>query len=109
MGVSASSILPSTLPTDVESLRNNAPKNAVQAAEVAQQLEAVFASMLIKEMRNTLSEGLFGGENSDVLGGMFDLHMGQAMTDGRGLGIKQLVLDHSLVATNETKMDEDHG
>lgn len=60
--------------------------------EVAKSFEAVFASMLIKEMRNTLSEGLFGSEGSDVFGGLFDLHIGNAMTEGRGLGIKELVL-----------------
>ena len=60
--------------------------------EVATSLESVFASMLIKEMRNTLSEGIFGSEQSDVFGGLFDLHMGKAMTDGRGLGIKQIIV-----------------
>lgn len=61
---------------------------------VAEAFEAVFASQLVKEMRNTLSEGLFGSENSDVLGGLFDLHIGEAMTEGQGLGIKQMVLAH---------------
>ena len=63
--------------------------------EAAKEFESLFASMLIKEMRNTLSEGLFGSESSDVLGGLFDLHMGQAMTEGTGLGIRQLVLSHA--------------
>lgn len=60
--------------------------------EVAKSFEAVFASLLVKEMRNTLSEGLFGSESSDVFGGLFDLHIGNAMAEGRGLGIKELVL-----------------
>ena len=60
--------------------------------EVARSFESVFASLLLKEMRNTLTDGLFGQESSDVLGGLFDLHMGQAMAQGRGLGIKNMVL-----------------
>lgn len=60
--------------------------------EVARSFESVFASLLLKEMRNTLTEGLFGSESSDVLGGLFDLHMGQAMSEGQGLGIRNMIL-----------------
>lgn len=62
--------------------------------EVATAFEAVFASMLVKEMRNTLEDGFFGGESSDVLGGMFDMHIGQAMAESGGLGVKEMVLQH---------------
>ena len=61
---------------------------------VAESFEAVFASQLVKVMRESLSDGLFGDEQSGVLGGMFDLHMGQALAEGGGLGIKQLVMQH---------------
>ena len=67
--------------------------------EVAQSFESVFASMLVKEVRSTLSEGFFGSEQSDVFGGMFDLHMGRALTEGRGLGIREMVL-HQLEDQN---------
>lgn len=74
---------------------SNAPTLASQAAitpEVAKDFEALFASMLLKEMRKTLADGLFGSESSDVYGGLFDLHMGEAISEGRGLGIKELIL-----------------
>lgn len=67
----------------------------VGVEEAAQAFESLFASLLLKEMRNTLSEGFFGSEGSDVLGGMFDMHMGQAMTEGSGLGIRQMVMAHA--------------
>ena len=86
---SPASMVPPLSTVDVESLGASPGRNP---EDVAQALESVFASLLIKEMRKTLSDGIFGSEQSDVLGGMFDLHMGQAMTDGPGLGIKQLVL-----------------
>jgi Rod binding domain-containing protein len=89
MQVSATTALPPMSSIDTASL--GVPSNR-NAADVAESFESVFASMLVKELRNTLSEGFFGSESSDVFGGLFDLHMGQAMTEGRGLGIKQLVL-----------------
>ena len=88
MNVSASSYLP--MPgTDVASLRL---EHKTTPDDLAQSLEAVFASMLLKEMRSTLADGLFGGEQSDIMGGLFDLHLGEAMAAGDGLGVKQLVL-----------------
>lgn len=60
--------------------------------EVVGSLESVFASMLVKEMRKTLPEGFFGSEQSDVFGGMFDLHFGQALTEGSGIGLRDQLL-----------------
>ena len=87
------SISPATMIPSSSMAHSNALKVSPTAEpeEVARSFEAVFASMLIKEMRNTLSEGLFGSEGSDVFGGLFDLHIGNAMADGQGLGIKDLV------------------
>ena len=90
MTISPTPITPSPN-VDFESLRSQAEANPVEAAR---SFEAVFASLLIKEMRNTLSDGFFGSEQSDVLGGLFDQYIGEAISEGQGLGIKQLVLAH---------------
>lgn len=74
---------------DTSGLHAPSPEDAAKA------FESLFASILLKEMRNSLSEGFFGSEKSDVLGGMFDQYMGQAMTEGQGIGIRQMVLKHS--------------
>lgn len=63
------------------------------AEEVATHFEGVFMSMIIKEMRATLSEGLFAGEASDTFGALFDLHMGQHMAERGGLGIGEMVAE----------------
>ncbi len=89
MQATASSLLPKVSATDINS---QALSVGGSAEEVAQSFESVFASMLVKEIRSTLSEGLFGSEQSDVFGGLFDLHIGQAMTEGRGMGIREMVL-----------------
>lgn len=59
--------------------------------DVAAEFEGVLVSMLLKEMRSTLEEGMFGDDKSDSFGGLFDLTMGQHLADRGGLGIKDLV------------------
>ena len=86
MDISALSTLGSQLPMDAVKPGDKG------MAEVASALESVFASMLVKEMRNSLSEGFFGSEKSDVMGGLFDTHIGDAIAGGAGLGIKQMIL-----------------
>jgi len=64
-------------------LRRGASSNA------AQEFERLFATLLVKEMRATLPEGFFGGgAGSDVFDGWFDEHLGTALAEGRGLGLR---------------------
>jgi Rod binding domain-containing protein len=63
-----------------------------QIESVATQFESVFMSLLAKELRESTEGGLFPGESSDTLGGMFDLYMGQHMAEGGGIGIKQMLV-----------------
>ncbi len=60
--------------------------------EVAKQLEGVFISMLLKQLRESLDEGMFGSEKSDTLGAMFDMHLGDHIAKNSNLGIRQVVL-----------------
>jgi Rod binding domain-containing protein len=63
-----------------------------QVEQVANGLESVFFAMLCKEMRETLEPGtLFGQDEGDVLGGMFDQFMGEHMARGGPLGIAAMV------------------
>jgi len=62
------------------------------AAKVAQDFESVFASMLLKEMRQSLEPGsLFGEDSGDVYGGLFDKYFGDQMTKGNGLGLSRMM------------------
>ena len=57
-------------------------------AQTGKQFEALFLSMLLKEMRQTLGEdGLFPGDAGDVQGGLFDLYLGKHMADSGGIGL----------------------
>jgi Rod binding domain-containing protein len=63
-----------------------------QIEKVAKGLESMFFSILCKEMRETLEPGtLFGGDQGDVFGGMFDQFMGEHLAQGGSLGIAAMV------------------
>jgi Rod binding domain-containing protein len=70
--------------------------NPKSAAQVAKSFESVFAAMVLKEMRQTLdSKTLFGGDSSDIYGGMFDQFMGQALSQSGGFGLAKSI-EHQL-------------
>ena len=60
--------------------------------DVARNFEGVFLSTLLKEMRGTLEpDTMFGENQGDVLGGMFDMYLGQHLAGAGSLGIGALV------------------
>ena len=69
---------------------------------VSEQFESLFTSLLLKQMRESMSEdGLFGGDQGDVLGGLFDLTLGQHIAAAGGLGIGRF-LDNYAKPPNES-------
>jgi Rod binding domain-containing protein len=88
-----------------------APTNLAKAMSqreidhVAEGFDAIFASLLIKQMRQTLNEGgegeggMFGKDSGDVLGGLFDTFMGDHLAKAGGLGIGKMV-KHQLEQMN---------
>ncbi len=63
---------------------------------LASEFESLFFSLLIKNMRSSLTEnGLFGSEASDTYGGLFDLFMGRHLATSSGLGIAQMLESYS--------------
>ena len=63
-----------------------------QVEQVADGFESMFASLLLKQMRETLeSDTMFGQDHGDVLGGMFDFYLGQHLAQSGGLGIGAMV------------------
>ena len=61
---------------------------------VARQFESVFLSMVLKEMRKTSSDdGLFAGDSADIYGGLFDQFLAQHISQGRSIGITELLGD----------------
>lgn len=60
--------------------------------EAAQMFESLFATVLVKELRQGLSEGFFGsGPGSDVFEGWLDEHLGTALARGGALDVAGFV------------------
>lgn len=56
--------------------------------EMAVEFESLLTSELLKQMRSTTGEGgLFPGDDSDTLGGMFDMYFGRFLAENGGIGI----------------------
>ena len=59
---------------------------------VGRQFESMFASMLIKQMRQSLDgESMFGKDPGDIVGGMFDQFLGDHVGRSGGLGISHMI------------------
>ena len=75
-------------PSQIDSV----PQLGNHSPEVAKAFEAIFASLLVKQLRNTgLGEGLFSGDKSDTLGGLFDMFLGQHLAQSEGLGVARMI------------------
>lgn len=62
-------------------------KREAKTRETATETEATFLGMLLKEMRQTLDDGLFPGDSGDVHGGLFDLYLGRHLAAAGGVGL----------------------
>ncbi|MCR9200966.1 MAG: rod-binding protein [Planctomycetaceae bacterium] len=91
---SVATSLPSAATTSGTSGRSvSADSAAAQGAEqeekLLKQFESVMLSMVLKQMRQTGTgeEGLFPGDSSDTLGGMFDMYLGEHLAESGGFGL----------------------
>jgi Rod binding domain-containing protein len=73
----------------LEQLRRSLGRDPAQAAK---QFETVFATLLVRELRRSMPERVFGqGPGSDVYEGWFDEHLGNALAERDALGIAGMV------------------
>jgi Rod binding domain-containing protein len=69
--------------------------------DTARQFEAVFLSMLLKQMRESLEpDGLFAGDAGDVHGGLFDFYLGKHLADAGGVGFAAAIVNQLAPTTN---------
>jgi Rod binding domain-containing protein len=69
-----------------------APMSQRDIDHVSEGFDAMFASLLIKQMRESMDTGsMFGHDAGDVLGGLFDQFMGDHFAKAGGLGIGKMV------------------
>lgn len=77
---------------DLARLADSKSPEALMAA--GKKLEGVFLSMMIEQMRSTMTEeGLFGsGDGADIYGGLFDRMMGEKIAERAPLGIADMIV-----------------
>ena len=62
--------------------------SSTEPAEAAEKMEALFATLLVRELRRALPEGFFGkSAGADTFEGWFDQHLGQALADSGALDL----------------------
>ncbi|OYP35229.1 rod-binding protein [Rhodopirellula sp. MGV] len=93
-----SSSMPTPMPAGASAISSGSIGNGFAASaqnmeQVGNEFESVFVSMLLKEMRNSLDEGFFGGESSDSFGGMFDMFIGKHLAESNAIGIGQMLAE----------------
>jgi flagellar protein FlgJ len=78
--------------TEIDALQKSSES---EIKKVGEDFESIFLSMMLKEMRNTISSeeggGMFSGEGSDTYGGLFDMFMGQHLATSSQLGIGKAI------------------
>ncbi len=86
---------PLTLPSTLETNAAATDSAPAEFKKIGEDFESIFMSIMLKEMRNTISNeeggGLFAGEGSDTFGGMFDTFLGQHLATSGQLGIGQAI------------------
>ncbi|MGI9516990.1 MAG: rod-binding protein [Pirellulaceae bacterium] len=90
-GLSFSTVSPLSMQRLEATAEDAQAQKALNQQHVAQEFESFFYSLLIKEMRQTLDQGLFGEEGSDAYGGLFDMFLGQHLGAAGGLGIDNYI------------------
>ncbi len=71
-------------------LRRDLQHGSLESA--AEKLEALFATILVKEMRRALPNGFFGdGTGADTFNGWFDEHLGEALARSGALDLVGMI------------------
>jgi flagellar protein FlgJ len=77
----------------LEKLKGSAHNSTSAMRQVAKQFESVFARMMIKSMRDAIGKDpIFGSDTAQTYQGMFDDQLSMQMTQGRGLGLADMLM-----------------
>jgi Rod binding domain-containing protein len=89
-----SATLPLAASPQLQQAVNQQLDSKQHAAEVGKEFESLFLSLMLKELRSSLQDGMFQGDGGDVYGGLFDLMMGQSLATSNPLGIGQMIQNY---------------
>lgn len=78
-----------------------------EAAQAAHEMESLFATMMVTEMRKGLGEGFFGsGPGADTFGGWFDEQLGASIAERGSLGLAEQIKE-SIIREQEAAQAEE--
>ena len=82
---------------------------------VAREMESLFATMLVSELRKGLGEGFFGGgAGADTFNGWFDEQIGASLASRSSLGLAEqiresIVREQAAAAADEARRSSESG
>jgi Rod binding domain-containing protein len=72
--------------------QNARASSGADPEETAKKFESVFSTLLVKEMRRSLSSGFFGeNADGDIYSGWLDEHVGQTLADRDALHMRDMI------------------
>ncbi len=73
-------------------VRNETSNESIE--QVARQFESIFTQMMLKSMRDAAPTegGLFDNDQSKMYREMFDKQLSLSMSEGRGIGLKEMLI-----------------
>lgn len=81
--------------------------NSDRSADAAQRFEELLATVLVKELRRALPDGLFGqGPGADVFEGWFDEHLGKSLARDGALGLAEVVREGLVRKAEQRRLEE---
>jgi len=85
-------------------LQDAAPKD--DSSSAGKQIESLFASMLVKELRRGLDTGFFKGPGAQIYTAWLDEHLGRTLADRDALGLAGMVKTYADRKTTELESPE---
>lgn len=81
-------------------------KDESEPAAVAREMESLFATLLVTELRKGLGEGFFGsGPGADTFNGWFDEQLGASLASRSSLGLADQI-QASILREQQARADE---
>lgn len=70
--------------------------------QIARKFESLLLAQMLKQMRASTGEGLFPGDKSDTLGGLFDSYISDFIAENGGIGLGKSISQSMRSAYQDT-------
>ena len=91
-----SSSVPAVIPNTAAVPGRPAGSGETALKKTAADFEALFVSMMLKSMRESMSQDMFAGDAGDTYGGLFDSYLAQHIAEHGGIGLADMIMKSGL-------------